>query len=97
MGLADRFKNELKTNEIFTVESEKKEPPFVEELKVETLNKIQNTPYWNEYSIKAQERMISKYFDTKLHRGNVIMNQNEKMNFVKNILDNIRDNGTQII
>ena len=39
-----------------------------EELETDIINKIRKTPYWEDYSLKRQECMISKYFDVKIQK-----------------------------
>ncbi|HCB11103.1 MAG TPA: hypothetical protein DEO94_02960 [Cyanobacteria bacterium UBA11991] len=36
------------------------------DMTTEIIDKINKTPYWHEYSEEAKEKMVSKYFDTKI-------------------------------
>lgn len=126
MGLAERFKEELKTKNIFeksniekdlesqhiqfiskpidsivteqeketTIEQTIKEPnitdnnlcstPKYEELETEIISKIRKTPYWEEFSIDRQKKMIEKYFEIKTKNSNI--SKDGKSEFIKNIL-----------
>lgn len=53
-----------------------------EDLESELISKIRKTPYWEEYSIQRQEKMISSYFTKKVQDCST----EEKKEFVKNIL-----------
>lgn len=53
-----------------------------EDLESELICKIRKTPYWEEYSIQRQEKMISSYFTKKVQD----FSTEEKKEFVKNIL-----------
>lgn len=53
-----------------------------EDLESELINKIRKTPYWEEYSIQRQEKMISSYFLKKVQDYTL----DEKNEFVKNAL-----------
>lgn len=53
-----------------------------EDLESELINKIRKTPYWEEYSVQRQEKMISSYFIKKIQNYTL----EEKNEFVKNIL-----------
>lgn len=53
-----------------------------EDLESELISKIRKTPYWEEYSIQRQEKMISSYFIKKVQE----YTPEEKSEFVKNIL-----------
>lgn len=64
-------------NDIYSV-------PKFEELETEIISKIRKTPYWNEYSIDRQKRMIEKYFKIKTKNSNTT--QEEKNEFIKNII-----------
>lgn len=53
-----------------------------EDLESELISKIRKTPYWEEYSIQRQEKMISSYFMKKIPDYTL----DEKNEFVKNAL-----------
>lgn len=53
-----------------------------EDLESELINKIRKTPYWEEYSIQRQEKMISSYFIKKVQEYTL----EEKKEFIKNTL-----------
>lgn len=53
-----------------------------EDLESELISKIRKTPYWEEYSIQRQEKMISSYFLKKVQDYTL----DEKNEFVKNAL-----------
>lgn len=54
-----------------------------ENLETEIIDKIRKTPYWEEYSLKRQENMISAYFEKRCKDEYSI---SEKQEFVENIL-----------
>lgn len=112
MGLAERFKEELKSKNIFeksnieknlekeniqfisrpikettiepTLQAKVESEDVLENLETEIISKIRNTPYWEEFSIDRQKKMIEKYFEAKTK--NNAYTQNEKIEFIKNIL-----------
>lgn len=137
MGLAERFKTQLNTRDIFQktetvedlmdgikfistptesgaensvqpetkkeqavevlIEKEDKVEPVTnsynavkfEELETDIINKIRKTPYWEDYSRKRQECMISKYFDVKIQNPKYSQDTyslEDKNEFVQNIL-----------
>lgn len=51
-----------------SIKTEAKNVTIFTELKDETVEKIKNNPFWNEYSPHSQEKMVSKYFDNKVKR-----------------------------
>ncbi len=60
-----------------------------EELETEIIKKIRNTPYWEEYTPKRQEQMISKYFDNRIQNSKystIKYSENERQDFIQNIL-----------
>lgn len=60
-----------------------------EELETEIINKIRRTPYWEDFSRKRQECMISKYFEAKIRTKKYSENsflQEDKNEFIQNIL-----------
>lgn len=65
------------TPQVISVHTEK-----FEDLESELISKIRKTPYWEEYSIQRQEKMISSYFMKKVQDYTL----EEKAEFVKNIL-----------
>ena len=98
MGLAERFKTELENQDIYSITKKINKNKVVtppEELSSDDfslivsglINKIQNTPYWSDYSKKSQENMITKYFEAKNKRSNIKYKTDDKLNFVKTVLN----------
>jgi hypothetical protein len=57
-----------------------------ENLETEIISKIRKTPYWEEYSIQRQEKMISSYLHAKSNiNNNFVSLQNEKQ-FIQDVL-----------
>ena len=59
----------------------------------ETVKKIKNTPYWNEYSDQEQEKMLSKYFDVKIKKGKysqIKFNLKDKLTFIEDVFNRIK-------
>jgi hypothetical protein len=101
MGLAERFKEKLdKVQEpkVYLVKDEitpvKKQNNYAQEQIMNSLvQKIKNTPYWNDYSLVAQKKMIVKYFDSKLEKNTDIpysISNDEKLSFLDLILEKIK-------
>lgn len=100
MGLAERFKGKLENKNIFKNEQnnfisspinnvqniEDQNPNKFENLETEIISKIRKTPYWEEYSKKAQTNMIGSYFDKKITKKDIQYSTQEKEEFIKNIL-----------
>lgn len=64
-------------------------PAKFEELETDIINKIRKTPYWEDYSRKRQECMISKYFDVKIQKRKYSQDTysiEDKNEFIQNIL-----------
>lgn len=62
------------------------------DLKDETVEKIKNNPFWNEYSPHSQEKMVSKYFDTKVKRSKyrgIKYSLNDKRIFIEDVLKSV--------
>ena len=62
------------------------------DLKDETLEKIKNNPFWDEYSMQSKEKMVSKYFDNKVKRSNynnIKYNLSDKKNFIEEVLRSV--------
>ena len=56
------------------------------------VNKIKNTPYWAEYTMKSQEKMISKYFDKKIKSKKYIetpYSLTDKLTFIEEVLKSV--------
>lgn len=56
------------------------------------VNKIKNTPYWTEYTMKSQEKMISKYFDKKIKSKKYIETSyslTDKLTFIEEVLKSV--------
>lgn len=98
MGLSERFGKFKKENfnlqqsqnvieikpKVIEIDTYKK----FEDLETDTINKIRRTPHWQDYPLKNQENMISKYFDSKIKTrySDINYTNNEKSGFIKNIL-----------
>ncbi len=98
MGLSERFGKLKKENfnmqqsqnvieikpKVIEIDTYKK----FEDLETDTINKIRRTPHWQDYPLKNQENMISKYFDSKIKTrySDINYTNNEKSGFIKNIL-----------
>ncbi len=90
MNLAERFKKELKIQNIFetkktVTKSTSDLKGCYEDLKQKTLAKIKHTPYWEDYSLKAKEKMISKYYERKI--SDTEYSAESKSKFVNEILN----------
>jgi hypothetical protein len=57
-----------------------------EDLETEIISKIRKTPYWEEYSIQRQEKMISSYLQIKLQMSNCEISNQERKQFIQNVL-----------
>lgn len=82
---------EVSTAKDYETEFEKKHYSTVkfEELETDIINKIRKTPYWEDYSRKRQENMISKYFDIKTKRkrySQYVYSLEDRNEFIQNIL-----------
>jgi len=100
MGLAERFKGKLDNKNIFQNEQnscvslpinkvqkiETQNPNKFENLETEIISKIRKTPYWDEYTKKAQTNMIRSYFDRKITQKDIQYSIQEKDEFIENIL-----------
>lgn len=112
MGLAERFKEELKSKNIFeksnieknlekeniqfisrpiketiiepTLQAKVESEDVLENLETEIISKIRNTPYWEEFSIDRQKKMIEKYF--KIKTKHIKVTNEDKNEFIKSIL-----------
>ena len=54
-----------------------------------TLKKIKNTPYWNDFTNEEQEKMISRYFDIKIKSekySKINISIKEKLSFMEDVL-----------
>ena len=66
----------------------------IENLKSELVGKIENTPYWEEYSSTRQENMISSYITTSLKKdrySNLNCRDEERKILIKSIINLIRN------
>ena len=62
----------------------------LDNLKSELIEKINKTPYWEEYSSKRQENMICSYITTSLKKdrySNIDCHESERKNLIKSIMD----------
>lgn len=60
-----------------------------EDLETELINKIRQTPYWQEYSTDRKKSMIEKYFEKRINSQNyadISYSISEKKEFVENVL-----------
>ena len=67
----------------------------LENLKNELISKINNTPYWEEFSKNRQEKMISSYIDVSLKKqrfSNIECSNEQKLSLIKSIVDFIFGN-----
>lgn len=63
-----------------------------EDLAMELVNKIKNTPYWTEFPMKSQEKMISKYFDKKIKSQKYVeipYSLTDKLTFIEEVLKSV--------
>lgn len=92
MGLAERFKEKFKKHKMKqssdsgTISDKKDEISLFEQLKSDTLNKIYQTPYWQEYSANSKIMMIEKYLNAKIKRKSVQISSNDKKEFIDGVL-----------
>jgi hypothetical protein len=88
MGLAERFRENLDSTDIFktsdTVSNPIKYSNKFEDLETTIIDKIRKTPYWSEYSTMQKENMIKAYFGKKVQA--LEYSQGEKDEFVQNIM-----------
>ena len=80
--------NKIEITKMITTPKELSEDKF-SIVRKDILNKIQKTPYWSDYSVNSQENMIVKYFEAKNRRSHIEYNTQDKIDFVKTILDKI--------
>lgn len=62
------------------------------ELTQDTLEKIKRNPFWNEYTKDSKQKMISKYFDTKIKRAKYNTAQyspDDKLTFIDRVLKSV--------
>lgn len=60
-----------------------------EDLETELINKIRQTPYWQDFSTERKKNMIKKYFEKRINSesyANISYSNSEKNEFVENIL-----------
>ncbi len=119
MGLADRFKDQLKGKDIFknnedsidqtmeendikfvskpisnTIEPKNLHIKPTETIKTDKfedfetiiIDKIRKTPYWEDFTPERQVNMISSYFDKKIVNSKITYSDNERLDFIQNIL-----------
>lgn len=63
-----------------------------EDLAMQLVNKIKNTPYWAEFPMKSQEKMISKYFDKKIKTPKYLevpYSLTDKLTFIEEVLKSV--------
>ncbi len=97
MGIAERFKNKLNLQDIFSKNStdtkkyvskpieniSSKEYPLAD-LESKLIEKIRRTPYWKEFSTQKQENLINLYFKKKQNKYEI--SEQDKNEFIKNIM-----------
>ena len=59
---------------------------LLENIETRIISKIRKIPYWTEYSVQRQEKMIQTYIDKKLQTEEITLNIQEKDEFIQNIL-----------
>ena len=59
---------------------------LLENIETRIISKIRKIPYWTEYSVQRQEKMIQTYIDKKLQTEEITLNVQEKDEFIQNIL-----------
>ena len=60
-----------------------------EDIEDQIIDKIKRTPYWNEYSIQKQEKMITSYINKKGNQTNPIT-PDKKKELIDNIMILVR-------
>jgi hypothetical protein len=63
------------------------------ELVESTVRKIGQTPYWQDYTEKEQEKMVSKYFNKKIQGedyAGVKISLKDKLLFIQDVLNAVR-------
>jgi len=63
-----------------------------EDLAIKLVNKIKQTPYWGEFPMKSQEKMISKYFDQKIKTqkySEIPYSLTDKLTFIEEVLKSV--------
>ncbi len=75
-----------------SINKDKKDITIFTDLKDETIEKIKNNPFWNEYSPFSQEKMVSKYFDNKIKRSKyngIKYSLSDKRIFIEDVLKSV--------
>ena len=101
MGLAERFKEKydrVDKPKVYVVKDEntpvKNFNKYAQNQIMSSLvQKIKSTPYWNDYSIVAQKKMIMKYFDAKLEKNmnySYEISNDDRLNFINLILQKVK-------
>ena len=75
-----------------SIKKGKKDITIFTDLKDETIEKIKNNPFWNEYSPFSQEKMVSKYFDNKIKRSKyngIKYSLSDKRIFIEDVLKSV--------
>lgn len=60
-----------------------------EDLRSKLVAKIENTPYWSDYSIKTKEQLVCKYFETKIKGQDITYSQADKISFITEVLKSV--------
>ncbi len=81
--------NNLYIEEKTNLQKEDQNPIYsdlLENIETRIISKIRKIPYWTEYSVQRQEKMIQTYIDKKLQTEEITLNIQEKDEFIQNIL-----------
>ncbi len=84
--------NEPVATNIVSINSKIERVNKFEDLAMQLVNKIKNTPYWTEFSMKSQEKMISKYFDKKVKTQKYVeipYSLTDKLTFIEEVLKSV--------
>ena len=85
------FSEPVETN-IVSINPKTEKVNKFEDLAMELVNKIKKTPYWTEFSMKSQEKMISKYFDKKIKTPKYVeipYSLTDKLTFIEEVLKSV--------
>ena len=85
------FSGPVETN-IVSIHPKTEKVNKFDDLAMELVNKIKKTPYWTEFSMKSQEKMISKYFDKKIKTPKYVeipYSLTDKLTFIEEVLKSV--------
>ena len=102
MGLADRFRQELEKHNITEDPKSKFEKrvgvsnsinrssqeisQIIQNLRTKTLDKINKTPCWHDYTNVAKKNMIARYLENKIKAKSLTLSNEDKDNFVNGVM-----------